>query len=49
MAVLLSGARAEHQCAVGMKAPRAGMQKPAELGLEDGPGDARKGSALSAG
>lgn len=49
MAVLLSGARAEHQCAVGMRAPGAAMREPAELGLDDGPRDARKGLVLSAG
>lgn len=49
MAVLLSGAWAKHQCAAGMRASGAGMQEPAELGLEDGPRDARKGSVLSAG
>lgn len=49
MAVLLSGARAEPQCAVGVRAPKAGMQEPAELRLEDGPRDVRKGSVLSAG
>lgn len=49
MTVLLSGAWVEHQCTVGMWAPRAGMREPAELGLDDGPRDARKGSVLSAG
>lgn len=49
MAVLLSGAWAEHQCRVRTWAPGAGMQKPVELGLQDGLRDARKGLVLSAG
>lgn len=49
MAVLLSGAWGEHQCTVGMRAPGAAMQEPAELGLDDGPRDVRKGLVLSAG
>lgn len=49
MAVLLSGARAEHQCGIRTRAPGAGMQEPVELGLQYGPRDARKGSVLSAG